>query len=341
MVGTGKGAQNGVLRDAKSLETLHKVQTIVFDKTGRLTKGEPSVTDILSVNGLNDNDILSLIASAESRSEHPLGQAVLNEAKKRNLGLSEPRRFEALAGHGIRAQVNGKEILVGTSKLMKDSKLDLRKAEDKSTQLYDAGKTLMFVAIDGKMEAVIGLADTLKENSSQVIKELHGLGLEAIMMTGDNERTARSIASQVGIKRVMADVLPADKAAVINELQSEGKLVSMVGDGINDAPALTQADIGMAIGTGTDVAIEASDITLVSGDLKGVLIAIRLSKSTMKNIKQNLFWAFAYNASLIPIGAGILYPWYGVLLDPIVAAGAMSISTVTVVLNALRLNRFR
>jgi Cu+-exporting ATPase len=344
MVGTGKGAENGVLiKDAKSLETLHKVQAIVFDKTGTLTKGQPSVTDVLSINGLNDNDMLSLVASAESRSEHPLGQAILNEAKKRNLRVSEPRRFEALAGHGIRARVDGKDILVGTSKLMEDNKIYTQKAivDDKSKRLYDAGKTLMFVAIDGKTESVIGLADTLKENSSQVIKELQGLGLEAIMMTGDNERTARSIASQLGIKRVMANVLPADKAAVIKELQSEGKSVSMVGDGINDAPALTQADIGMAIGTGTDVAIEASDITLVSGDLKGVLIAMRLSKSTMKNIKQNLFWAFAYNAALIPVGAGVLYPFYGVLLDPIVAAGAMSISTVTVVLNALRLNRFR
>lgn len=341
MVGTGKGAQNGVLiKDAKSLETLHKVQAIVFDKTGTLTKGEPSVTDILSLNGLNDNDLLSLIASAESQSEHPLGQAILNEAKKRNLRVSELRKFEALAGHGIRALVNGKEILVGSLKLMKDNKLDTRKVDDKSIQLYGAGKTLMFVAIDGKIEAVVGVADTLKENSSQVIRELQGLSLETIMMTGDNERTARSIASQVGIKRVMADVLPADKAAVIKELQSEGKSVS-AGDGINDAPALTQADVGMAIGTGTDVAIEASDITLVSGDLKGVLTAIRLSKSTMKNIKQNLLWAFAYNAALIPVGAGILYPLYGVLLDPIVAAGAMSISTVTVVLNALRLDRFR
>ena len=309
-----------------------------------MTKGQPSVTDVLSINGLNDDDILSLVASAESRSEHPLGQAISNEAKKRNLKISEPRKFEALAGHGIMAQVNGKDILVGTSKLMEDNKIYTQKAvvvDNKSKQLYDAGKTLMFVAVDGKIEAVIGVADTLKENSSQVIKELQGLGLEAIMMTGDNVRTVKSIASQVGIKRVMADVLPADKAAVIKELQSEEKSVSMVGDGINDAPALTQADIGMAIGTGTDVAIEASDITLVSGDLKGVLIAIKLSKSTMKNIKQNLFWAFAYNAALIPVGAGVLYPFYGVLLDPIVAAGAMSISTVTVVLNALRLNRFR
>ncbi len=281
-----------------------------------------------------------MAVDAESRSEHPLGQAILNEAKKRNLRVSELRRFEALAGHGIRALVNGKEILVGTSKLMKDNKLDTRKVDDKSIH-DDAGKTLMFVAIDGKIEAVVGVADTLKENSSHVIRELQGLGLEAIMMTGDNERTARSIASQVGIKRVMADVLPADKAAVIKELQSEGKSVSMVGDGINDAPALTQADVGMAIGTGTDVAIQASDITLVSGNLKGVLTAIRLTKSTMKNLKQNLFWAFAYNAALIPVGEGILYPLYGVLLDPIVAAGAMSISTVTVVLNALRLNRFR
>jgi Cu+-exporting ATPase len=354
MVGTGKGAENGVLiKDAKSLETLHKVQAIVFDKTGTLTKGEPSVTDILYVNSssLNDNSsstsdsnnnmLLSLIASAESRSEHPLGQAILNEAKKRNLTLSEPRRFEALAGHAIRAQVDGKEILVGTSKLMEDNKLDTQKVDYKSKQLYDAGKTLMFVAIDGKIEGVVGVADTLKENSFQVIREpQEGFGLEAIMMTGDNERTARSIASQLGIKRVMTDVLPSEKAAVIEDLQSEGKSVTMVGDGINDAPALTQADIGIAIGTGTDVAIEASDITLVSGDLKGVLIAIRLSKSTMKNIKQNLFWAFAYNAALIPVGAGILYPLYGILLDPIFAVGAMSISTVTVVLNALRLNRF-
>lgn len=224
---------------------------------------------------------------------------------------------------------------------MKDNKLDTQKGDYKSKQLYNAGKTLMFVAIDGKIEGVVGVADTLKENSFQVVKELQErFGLEAIMMTGDNERTARSIASQLGIKRVMADVLHSDKAAVIKELQSEGKSVSMVGDGINEAPALTQADIGIAIGTGTDVAIEASDITLVSGDLKGVLIAIRLSKSTMKNIKQNLFWAFAYNAALIPVGAGILYPLYGILLDPIVAAAAMSISTVTVVLNALRLNRF-
>jgi Cu+-exporting ATPase len=314
---------------------------IVFDKTGTLTKGQPAVTDVLSINGLNDNDTLGLVASAESRSEHPLGQAILNEAKKRSLRISEPIRFEALAGHGIRAQVNGKDILVGTSTLMKDNNIDTQKADGRSKQLYDAGKTLMFIAVDGKIEAVIGVADTLKENSFQVIKELQGLGLEAIMMTGDNEKTARSIASQVGIKRVMADVLPADKVAVIKELQSEGKSVSMVGDGINDAPALIQADIGMAIGTGTDVAIEASDITLVSGDLKGVLIAIRLSKDTMKNIKQNLFWAFAYNAALIPIGAGVLYPFYGILLDPIVAAGAMSISTITVVLNALRLNRFR
>ncbi len=208
-----------------------------------------------------------MAVDAESRSEHPLGQAILNEAKKRNLRVSELRRFEALAGHGIRALVNGKEILVGTSKLMKDNKLDTRKVDDKSIH-DDAGKTLMFVAIDGKIEAVVGVADTLKENSSQIIRELQGLGLEAIMMTGDNEKTARSIASQVGIKRVMAYVLPADKAAVIKELQSEGKSVSMVGDGINDAPALTQANVGMAIGTGTDVAIEASDITLVSGDLK-------------------------------------------------------------------------
>ncbi len=342
MVGTGKGAENGILiKDAESLETAHKIRTIVLDKTGTLTKGEPSVTDIVSLKNLSEDEILSLVASAERRSEHALGQAVIKEAEKRKLKLSEPKTFEAVAGHGIKATIVNKKVLVGTSKLMKDNGIKSETAEGKANELYNQGKTLMFVAVDGNIEGVIAVADTLKENSKQVVKELQDMGLEAIMLTGDNERTANAIASQLGISRVLAEVLPGEKANEIKKLQDEGKVVAMTGDGINDAPALTQADVGIAIGTGTDVAIEASDITLVGGDLKGIVTAIKLSKSTMKNIKQNLFWAFAYNTLLIPVGAGLLYPFFGILLNPIIAAGAMSVSTITVILNSLRLNRFK
>ena len=344
MVGTGKGAENGVLiKDASSLETVHRIKAIVMDKTGTLTKGEPSVTDIVPIvgsNGMAENDLLSLVASAETRSEHPLGQSVVMETKKRNLKIKEPKEFQAIAGHGLIALVDGRRVMAGTSKLMKDNSIDTDEMEASARRLYEEGKTLVFVAIDGNASGLIALADTLKENSKQIVKELQDLGLEVVMMTGDNVRTAQAIASQLGVKRVLAEVLPGDKANEVKKLQSEGKVVAMVGDGINDAPALTQADVGIAIGTGTDVAIEASDITLVGGDLRGVLTSIKLSMSTMRNIKQNLFWAFAYNTALIPVGAGVLYPAFGILLDPIVAAGAMSISTITVVLNALRLNRF-
>ena len=344
MVGTGKGAENGVLiKDASSLETAHRIKAIVMDKTGTLTRGEPSVTDIIAVgsNGMAEDDLLSLVASAETRSEHPLGQSIVSETKKRNVNIKEPKEFQAIAGHGLIALVDGRRLMAGTSKLMKDNSIDTEEMESSARRLYEEGKTLVFVAIDGNASGLIALADTLKENSKPIVKELQDLGLEVVMMTGDNLRTAQAIASQLGIKRVLSEVLPGDKANEVKKLQSEGKMVAMVGDGINDAPALTQADVGIAIGTGTDVAIEASDITLVGGDLRGVMTSIRLSKSTMGNIKQNLFWAFAYNTALIPVGAGVLFPAYGILLDPIVAAGAMSVSTITVVLNALRLNRFR
>ena len=344
MVGTGKGAENGVLiKDASSLETAHRIKAIVMDKTGTLTRGEPSVTDIIAVgsNGMAEDDLLSLVASAETRSEHPLGQSIVSETKKRNVNIKEPKEFQAIAGHGLIALVDGRRLMAGTSKLMKDNSIDTEEMESSARRLYEEGKTLVFVAIDGNASGLIALADTLKENSKPIVKELQDLGLEVVMMTGDNLRTAQAIASQLGIKRVLSEVLPGDKANEVKKLQSEGKVVAMVGDGINDAPALTQADVGIAIGTGTDVAIEASDITLVGGDLRGVMTSIRLSKSTMGNIKQNLFWAFAYNTALIPVGAGVLFPAYGILLDPIVAAGAMSVSTITVVLNALRLNRFR
>ncbi len=344
MMGTGKGAENGVLiKDASSLETAHRINAIVMDKTGTLTKGEPSVTDITVIgsNGMAENDLLSLVASAETRSEHPLGQSIVRETKKRTLKIKEPKEFQAMAGHGLIALVDGRQVMAGTSKLLKDRSIDTEEMEASARRLYEEGKTLVFIAVDGNASGLIALADTLKENSKQIVKEIQDLRLEVVMMTGDNARTAQAIASQLGIKRVLAEVLPGDKANEVKKLQSEGKVVAMVGDGINDAPALTQADVGIAIGTGTDVAIEASDITLVGGDLRGVLTSIRLSKSTMGNIKQNLFWAFAYNTALIPVGAGVLYPAYGILLDPIVAAGAMSVSTITVVLNALRLNRFR
>src|SRR5919106_25451 len=269
MVGTGKGAENGVLiKDASSLETAHRIKAIVMDKTGTLTRGEPSVTDIIAVgsNGMAEDDLLSLVASAETRSEHPLGQSIVSETKKRNVNIKEPKEFQAIAGHGLIALVDGRRLMAGTSKLMKDNSIDTEEMESSARRLYEEGKTLVFVAIDGNASGLIALADTLKENSKPIVKELQDLGLEVVMMPGDNLRTAQAIASQLGIKRVLSEVLPGDKANEVKKLQSEGKMVAMVGDGINDAPALTQADVGIAIGTGTDVAIEASDITLVGGD---------------------------------------------------------------------------
>src|SRR5918996_929652 len=263
MVGTGKGAENGVLiKDASSLETAHRIKAIVMDKTGTLTRGEPSVTDIIAVgsNGMAEDDLLSLVASAETRSEHPLGQSIVSETKKRNVNIKEPKEFQAIAGHGLIALVDGRRLMAGTSKLMKDNSIDTEEMESSARRLYEEGKTLVFVAIDGNASGLIALADTLKENSKPIVKELQDLGLEVVMMTGDNLRTAQAIASQLGIKRVLSEVLPGDKANEVKKLQSEGKMVAMVGDGINDAPALTQADVGIAIGTGTDVAIEASDI---------------------------------------------------------------------------------
>lgn len=341
MVGVGKGAENGILiKDAESLETAHKIQTVVLDKTGTLTKGEPSVTDIFAVNG-NENELLQLTASAEKRSEHPLAQAIITEAQKRKLSLSDPNQFQAIAGHGIQATVQEKKLLIGTFKLMKEHSIETDKIESKANEFYAHGKTLMFIAVNNNIAGIIAVADTIKENSKKTVNELQELGIEVVMLTGDNQRTAQAIAEQIGIKRVLAEVLPQDKANEVKRLQQEKKVVAMVGDGINDAPALTQADVGIAIGTGTDIAIEASDITLVGGDLQGIVTAIKLSKATMKNIKQNLFWAFAYNVLLIPVGAGVFYLFFGVLLNPILAAGAMSVSTLTVVFNALRLNWFK
>jgi Cu+-exporting ATPase len=342
MVGTGKGAENGVLiRGGEALETAHKLTAIVMDKTGTLTKGEPSVTDIVTFNSHEEADILRYAASAEKGSEHPLGEAIVNRAKEENIPLLNPENFNAIAGHGIEATIEGRSLLMGNAKLMKDRGIMMDRLQKKAEDLSNEGKTPMFVAIDQNPAGIIAVADTLKENSKEAVDALHRMGVEVAMLTGDNRRTADAIARQIGIDRVLAEVLPEGKADEVKNLQTEGKKVGMVGDGINDAPALVQADVGIAIGTGTDVAMESSDITLIGGDLRGVVTAIALSKATLRNIKQNLFWAFAYNTILIPVAAGVLFPFFGILLNPIFAAAAMGLSSVTVVSNALRLRRFK
>jgi Cu+-exporting ATPase len=342
MVGTGKGAEHGVLiRGGEALEAAHKLSTIVLDKTGTITRGEPVVTDILPAPGYQLDDVLCLAASAEKGSEHPLGDAIVKEARDKDLTLYEPTAFNAIPGHGIEATIAGKKLLLGNTRLMRDNNIDMENIAHRSDSFSSEGKTPMWVAVDGNIAVIIAVADTLKENSRNAVGALHRLGLEVIMITGDNRQTADAIASQIGIDRVLAEVLPEGKVREVKKLQAEGKKVAMVGDGINDAPALAQADVGIAIGTGTDVAMESSDITLISGDLTGVVTAIALSKATIRNIKQNLFWAFAYNTILIPVAAGVLFPFFGILLNPIFAAAAMGLSSVTVVTNALRLRRFR
>lgn len=348
MVGTGRGAQNGILiKGAEALEKAHQVQAIVLDKTGTLTQGKPTVTDVLAAadgdaaaNG-DAGRMLRLAASLERGSEHPLGEAIVQRAQADSLPLAAISDFEAIPGHGVRGQVEGHAVLLGNIKLMQEQGIALDAMLAQATALSDGGKTPMFVAVDGTLAGIIAVADTIKANSKTAVDKLHQLGLEVLMLTGDNRRTAEAIARQAGIDRVLAEVLPEDKANQIKRLQEEGKIVAMVGDGINDAPALAQADVGIAIGTGTDVAIEASDVTLISGDLNGVATAIALSKATMRTIRGNLFWAFAYNVLGIPVAAGILYPFWGILLNPTIAAAAMAFSSVFVVTNSLRLRGFK
>jgi len=341
MVGTGKGAEYGVLiKSGEALETAHKITTVVFDKTGTITEGKPVVTDIIPTGSLNETELLRLAASAEKGSEHPLGEAIVGKAIEKKLDLLDAEGFEAIPGQGIMAHIQGKYVLLGNSKLMNDRKIDIEAREDPS-KLAAEGKTAMFIAVDGKLEGIIAVADVIKPGSKKAVEQLRKMGVEPVMITGDNMQTAQVIAKQAGIDSVKAEVLPGDKANEIMKLQNEGLKVAMVGDGINDAPALAQADIGIAIGSGTDVAMESADIVLMKSELTDVPVAIQLSKRTIRNIRQNLFWAFAYNVLGIPVAAGLLYLFGGPLLNPMIAAGAMSFSSISVVSNALRLKRFR
>ncbi|WP_291578576.1 heavy metal translocating P-type ATPase [Clostridium sp. UBA6640] len=342
MVGTGKGAEHGVLiKSGTALETAHKIKTIVFDKTGTITEGKPKVTDVVVTNGIKENDLLQLAASAEKGSEHPLGEAIVKGAEEKGLEFKKLDFFKAIPGHGIEVKIDGKGILLGNRKLMVESKISLENLEATSHKLAGEGKTPMYIAINNNMAGIIAVADTVKENSKKAIEKLHEMGIEVAMITGDNKRTAEAIAKQVGIDRILAEVLPQDKANEVKELQAEGKKVAMVGDGINDAPALAQADIGIAIGSGTDVAMESADIVLMRSDLMDVPTAIQLSKNTIKNIKENLFWAFGYNTLGIPIAMGVLHIFGGPLLNPMIAGAAMSLSSVSVLTNALRLKGFK
>lgn len=342
MVGTGKGAENGVLiKSGDALETTHKIETIVFDKTGTITEGKPVVTDILVTGSLSKDDFLLLAASAEKGSEHPLGEAIVLAAEEKEMTFKEIDHFVAIPGHGIEVEIEKETFILGNKKLMVEKQIDLLDFEEESNRLAKEGKTPMYIANSHELLGIIAVADTIKESSVRAIEKLHRMGLEVAMLTGDNKRTAEAIAKQVGIDRVLSEVLPEDKANEVKKLQQEGKKVAMVGDGINDAPALAQADIGIAIGSGTDVAMESADIVLMRSDLMDVPTAIELSHATIKNIKENLFWAFLYNTLGIPVAMGLLYLFGGPLLNPMIAGAAMSFSSVSVLLNALRLKRFK
>ena len=342
MVGTGKGAENGILiKSGQALEAAYQLDTIVLDKTGTITVGKPSLTDLLPLSDFNRSDLLQLIASAEQHSEHPLAQAILEAAEEEGLDLLPVSHFEAMVGRGLSAQVEGKQLLVGNESLMKDKNIDSSVFQEQLLELSQEGKTAMFVAVDGQLAGILAVADEMKSSSLKAVQELQSMGLEVIMLTGDREETATAIAQKAGIQKVIAGVLPDGKAAAIKNLQEAGKKLAMVGDGINDAPALVQADVGIAIGSGADVAIESADVVLMHSDLQDVVKAIKLSQATIRNIKENLFWAFAYNTLGIPIAMGLLHLFGGPLLNPMLAGLAMSLSSVSVVVNALRLGRFK
>ena len=342
MVGTGKGAENGILiKGGEALESAHKVNTVIFDKTGTITEGKPKVTDIVLNNNVKEEYLIKIASSAEKGSEHPLGEAIVKYGEEKNIKFEKVDNFKAIPGAGIQVTINDESILLGNRKLMNDNNIKLGDLEEKSNILASQGKTPMYIAVDGNLSGIIAVADVVKESSKKAIEILHDMGIKVAMVTGDNAKTANAIANQVGIDMVLAEVLPEDKSKEVEKLQNQGKFVAMVGDGINDAPALAKADIGIAIGSGTDVAIESADIVLMKSDLIDVPTAIKLSHETIKNIKQNLFWAFGYNTIGIPVAAGILYVFGGPLLNPMIAAAAMSLSSVSVVSNALRLKNFK
>ena len=343
MVGTGKGAENGILiKSGEALETAHKIKTVVLDKTGTITKGKPVLTDLKVYNNFDENEILQLAASAENNSEHPLAEAIVNGAKERNVEFKQYDKFRAMPGYGIRATINEKEIQIGNRKLMASRKISTEAAEKDYEILSNEGKTPMFISVNNELAGLIAVADVVKETSKEAIERMHKLGLKVIMLTGDNEKTAKYIAKEVGIDSVIAEILPFQKSEEVKKLQEAGEFVAMVGDGINDSPALAQANVGIAIGSGTDVAIESADIVLIRNDLNDVAGAIALSKATITNIKENLFWAFFYNVIGIPFAAGIFYAFFnGPKLDPMIAAFAMSLSSVSVLMNALRLKFFK
>ena len=341
MVGTGKGAENGLLiKGGEYLEKAHKLTTALFDKTGTLTKGRPSLTEVVPVGAISEAEILRLAASAEKGSEHPLGEAIVQAAGARGVKLEDPSDFEAIPGQGVRAAIGERRILIGNRSLMLSAGIPVDAAESILQAMEEAGKTAMILAVDGRVAGVIAVADTLKEHSIEAVRSLKAMGIEVIMLTGDNRRTAEAIARQVGVDQVIAEVLPAQKADVIKNLQKQGKIVAMVGDGINDAPALAQSDVGIALGSGTDVAMEAGGIVLIKDDLRDVVASIQLSRRTVQKIRQNLFWAFFYNTALIPIAAGIL-AGIGIVLNPIIAGAAMGFSSVSVVMNSMTLRRFK
>jgi Cu+-exporting ATPase len=342
MVGTGKAAEMGVLfRQGDALQALRNTDTIILDKTGTLTKGQPELTDLETVNGFDPDQILEWVASVENSSEHPIAEAIVQAAKQKSLKLTEVSDFNSRTGFGVQATVGGKQVLIGADRMMEDAGLDLNLFHEKAKELSGEGKTPIYVSVDHKVAAILAVADSIKDTTPEAIQALHDLDLEVVMLTGDKQQTAQAIANQLGIDEVIAEVLPDEKSNAVKQLQKKGKKIAFVGDGINDAPALAQADVGIAIGTGTDIAIESAEVVLMSGDLRNVPNAIALSQSTIRNIKENLFWAFIYNIILIPLAAGALYPAFEILLSPIFAAGAMAVSSVFVLGNALRLKRFR
>jgi Cu+-exporting ATPase len=344
MVGTGKGAEKGILiRDAEALELSHKIQAVVLDKTGTITKGEPEVVEVIGVNGASPDAILQIAASAERLSEHPLGQAIVKKAIEGGLEISDPIDFVAIPGGGIKARISQRseyyEVFIGSEGMMQREGINISTVKTLSDKISSNGRTPVFMAVNNEIKAVFSIADTIKEGSVEAIESLKSMGIEVVMLTGDHQNTARAIAQEVGINRFFAEVLPDQKVEAVRKIKSEGKITAMVGDGINDAPALAEADVGIAVGTGTDIAIEASDVTLIKGNLKSVVDAIKLSKLTIKTIKQNLFWAFFYNVVGIPVAAGFLYPFGGPLLNPMIASAAMAFSSVSVVSNSLRLRK--